>query len=54
MRFNSLILQGPRDKDACIRKCPELTDGEVKELLAPWRGEIEGIQVGTTGEEVVK
>ena len=35
---NSLLLRGPRDKGARIRQQPELTDGAVMSLLAPWRG----------------
>ena len=38
VRSNSLLLHGPRDKGARIRKQSELTDGAVMELLAPWRG----------------
>ena len=38
VRSNNLLLHGPWDKGARIRKRPELTDGAVAELLAPWRG----------------
>ena len=38
VRYNSLLLRGPRDKGACIRQQLELTDGAVMALLAPWRG----------------
>ena len=38
VRTNSLLLCGPHDKRARIWKCPELTDGTVMALLAPWRG----------------
>ena len=38
VRSNSLLLCGPHDKMACIRQQPELTDGPVMPLLAPWRG----------------
>ena len=38
VRSNSLLLRGPRDKGARIRQRPELTDGAVMPLLAPWRG----------------
>ena len=38
VRSNSLHICGPRDKDARIRQQPELRDGEVMPLLAPWRG----------------
>ena len=37
VRSNSLILCGPRDKGARIWQRPELTDGAVMALLAPWR-----------------
>ena len=36
--YNSLLLRGPRDKGLCIWQRPELTDGAVVPLLAPWRG----------------
>ena len=38
VRYNSLLLHGPRNKGAYIRKRPDMTDGAVMELLAPWRG----------------
>ena len=38
VRSNSLLLRGPHDKVARIRQRPELTDGAVMSLLAPWRG----------------
>ena len=38
VRSNSLLLRGPRDKGVRIRQQPELTDGAVMALLAPWRG----------------
>ena len=38
VRSNSLLLRGPREEGARIRQRPELTDGVVMELLAPWRG----------------
>ena len=37
VRSNSLILCGPRDNGARIWQRPELTDGGVMALLAPWR-----------------
>ena len=37
VRSNSLLLRGPRDKGARICQQPELTDGAVMALLAPWR-----------------
>ena len=38
VRSNSLLLRVPHDKGARIRQRPELTDGAVMALLAPWRG----------------
>ena len=38
VRSNSLFLRGPRENGACICQRPELTDGAVMSLLAPWRG----------------
>ena len=38
VRSNSLLLHSPCDKGARIRQKPELTDGAVMPLLAPWRG----------------
>ena len=38
VRSNSLLLRGPHDKGARIRKRPELADGAVMSLLAPWNG----------------
>ena len=38
VRSNSLLLCVPRDKGACIRQWPELTDQAVMPLLAPWHG----------------
>ena len=38
VRSNILLLCGPRDKGARICQRPELTDGAVMALLAPWRG----------------
>ena len=38
VRSNSLPLCGPCNKGARIRQRPELTDGVVMTLLAPWRG----------------
>ena len=35
VRYNILLLWGPRDKGACMQKRPELTDGAVMALLAP-------------------
>ena len=36
VRSNSLLLRVPRDKGACIQQQPELTDGAVMALLAPF------------------
>ena len=49
VRSNSLLLCGPRDKGACIRQRPELTDGAVMPLLAPWHGYILGGRTGWIG-----
>ena len=38
VRSNSLLLRGPCNKGARIWQRPELTDGAVISLLAPWRG----------------
>ena len=38
VRFNSLLLRGPREKGARIWQRPELMDGAVVPLLAPWCG----------------
>ena len=38
VRSNSLILHGPHDKGARIRQRPDMTDGAVMSLLAPWCG----------------
>ena len=38
VRFNSLLLRGPRDKGARIWQQLELMDGAVMALLAPWCG----------------
>ena len=38
VRSNSLILRGPCGKGARVPQRPELTDGLVMVLLAPWRG----------------
>ena len=40
VRSNSLLLRGSRDKGARIWQGPELTDGAIMALLAPWRDEI--------------
>ena len=38
VRSNILLLFSLRDKGLHIRKRPELTDGAMMALLAPWRG----------------
>ena len=38
VRSNSLILRGPHNKWARIWQRPDMKDGEVMALLAPWRG----------------
>ena len=38
LRSNTLLLRGSRDKEAQIRQRPDLVDGAVMALLAPWRG----------------
>ena len=38
VRSNGLFLRGPCNKGARIWQRPELTDGAVISLLAPWRG----------------
>ena len=38
VRSNSLLLCGPRDKGVCILEQPELKNGLVMEIIAPWRG----------------
>ena len=38
VRSIRLLLRGPQDKGAQILQQPELTDGAVMALLAPWRG----------------
>ena len=48
VRYNILLLRGPREKRAQIRQQPELTDGAVMALLAPWQGLIERRHQGTT------
>ena len=38
VRYNSLLLRGPWDKEAHIWQRPDLTGGAVIALLATWRG----------------
>ena len=38
VRSNSLLLRGPRNNEVRIWQRPELTDGAVMALLAPWQG----------------
>ena len=49
VRSNRLLIRGPQDKGARIRKGPDMTDGAVMALLAPWRGPTEGISKGMLG-----
>ena len=37
VRSNILLLRGARDKETYIRQIPNLEDGAVMALLAPWR-----------------
>ena len=47
-----MLLRGPCDKGARIWQRPELTEGAVMALLAPWRGRIQGRTTRrTSGEE---
>ena len=38
VRSNSVLLRVPRDKLVRIRQRPDLTNGAVISMLAPWRG----------------
>ena len=38
VRSNILPLRGPRHKGARVRQQPDLIDGALMALLAPWRG----------------
>ena len=38
VRSNSLLLRGPHEKEVQFWQQPDLTDGAVMPLLAPWRG----------------
>ena len=38
MRLNSLLLHSPCKKGARIQQGPELMDGSVMTLIAPWHG----------------
>ena len=38
VRYDILLLHGPCNKGSRIWQQPELTDGAVMALLAPWRG----------------
>ena len=51
VRSNSLLLCGPRNKGVRIRQRPELMDGAVMPLLAPWRGLILGGRMGRIGQD---
>ena len=54
VRSNSLLLCGPHGKRARIRQQPELTDGAVMALIAPWQGLIKGRPQDTTVHDEVK
>ena len=54
VRSNSLLLCGPQDKEASICRRPELMDGVVMAMLAPWRGYIKRRHPGMTGKYEVK
>ena len=49
VKSSSLLFRSPHDKGARIQKQPELTDGAVIALLAPWYCYIEEILRGTMG-----
>ena len=51
VRSNNLILRCPWDKGVRIWKRPELTDGAVKALIAPWQGYTARILTGKTGRD---
>ena len=38
VRYNSLLLHGPQDKEARIWQHPDLTHESLMELIAPWWG----------------
>ena len=48
VKSKSLLLRGPRDKDACIWQQPDLLYGSVMEIIAPLRGYRAGRQTKTT------
>ena len=37
---NNLLLRGPYNKESIIRQHPEISDGSVMALLAPWQGKM--------------
>ena len=37
VRYNSLLLRSPQEKEARIWQSPELIDGALMTLLAPWQ-----------------
>ena len=49
VRSNILLLCGPWEKGDRIWQQPDLTDGSVMALLAPWKGQIAGNILGMTG-----
>ena len=38
VRYNTLLFQGSKDKEAYICQRADVSYGEVMTLLAPWRG----------------
>ena len=54
VRSNSLLLCRPRYKGVHIGQQPEITDGAVMALLAPWQSEIKGRPQGATGYNEAK
>ena len=54
VRSNNLILHDPRNKGSRIRQQPDMTDGAVMALLAPWQGLIKGRPQGTMGYDEAK
>ena len=38
VRSNNLLLCGAREKEVYIQQIPNLADGEVMAMLAPWQG----------------
>ena len=49
VRYNSLLLCGPQDKEAQIFQWPDLIDGVLMSLLAPWCGYRVGLHAQQSG-----